>query len=160
MTDRSNSPATDVAGTVMLAMREGSALGIIYSSVVARKVGISSTDLECLDFVATHEPVTAGALAQETGMTTGAITGVIDRLERAGFVKRTRPESDRRKVLISTTAKFTKKVLPLYEPMQRRQSAVVGRCSTAQLKQVAAFMELTLQAARAAIAELDGAESG
>ena len=119
----------------MFSMREGSALGILYGSTVARILGISSGDLECLDFVANHQPVTAGALAGETGLTTGAITGVIDRLEKAGFVQRVRPESDRRKVLVSTTEAFLQRVVPLFEPMQRLQASVIQRCHDEQLRQ-------------------------
>ena len=155
MTDSHHPPASDLAETVMFAMREGSALGILYSSSVARTLGISPGDLECLDFVATHQPVTAGALAGATGLTTGAITGVIDRLEKAGFVQRIRTDSDRRKVLVSTTEAFLDRVVPLFEPMQRLQRSVIERCTQEQLRQVAAFMALSLKAAREAVAELD-----
>lgn len=138
----------------MLAMRESSAVGILYSATVARLIGISSGDLECLDFVASHQPATAGSLAGATGLTTGAITGVIDRLEKAGYVRRVRPDSDRRKVLVSTTDAFLEKVVPLFEPMQRHQASLIGNCDAEQLRQVAAFMEQSLQAARDAVTEL------
>ena len=140
-------------------MREASALGILYSATVARIVGISSGDLECLDFVATRQPVTAGALAGALGLTTGAITGVVDRLENAGFVQRVRPGSDRRKVLVSVTDAFHQKVVPLFEPMQRLEGRVIDRCSEDQLRQVAAFMTLSLKAARDALAELNTMDS-
>ncbi|KMO29561.1 hypothetical protein VQ02_29455 [Methylobacterium variabile] len=135
-------------------MREASALGILYSAAAARALGISSSDLECLDVIAAQQPVTAGALAAATGLTTGAITGVVDRLETAGFVRRVRPEADRRKVLISTTDAFLAEVVPLFEPMRRLQSAVVERHGAEQLQTVANFMTLSLQAAREAIVEI------
>lgn len=144
----------DPAEVAMFAMREGSALGILYSSTVARVLGISTGDLECLDFVANHQPTTAGSLSGATGLTTGAITGVIDRLEKSGFVRRVRPDTDRRKVLVSTTEAFFEQVVPLFEPMQRHQSAVVGRFDADQLRIVAGFMEQCLEAARDALAEL------
>lgn len=143
-----------ISKTVMMSMREGSAIGILYSATVARILGISSGDLECLDFVATHQPVTAGALAGTTGLTTGAITGVVDRLEKAGLVRRVRPDSDRRKVLISTTEEFFSRVVPLFEPMQRHQAAAVEAASEGDLAAVAAFMDRSLEAARDALAEL------
>lgn len=160
MTDNHQTLPGDPAETVMFAMREGSALGILYSASVARTLGISTGDLECLDFVATHQPVTAGALAGATGLTTGAITGVIDRLEKAGFVQRIRPDSDRRKVLVNTTKAFLDQVVPLFEPMQRLQRSVIERCTEEQLRQVAAFMALSLEAARDALAELDSRPAG
>uniref|UniRef100_UPI0013D5678B MarR family transcriptional regulator n=1 Tax=Klebsiella pneumoniae TaxID=573 RepID=UPI0013D5678B len=76
------------------------AMGVIFSQTVASRVGISSSDLECMDFLNLESRVTAGRLAEVTGLTTGAITGVIDRLEKAGLVRRERDDSDRRKVFI------------------------------------------------------------
>ena len=63
------------------AMRRASGIGAIFSQAVADYAGISSSDLECLDFLNLEGRATAGRLAEVTGLTTGAITGVIDRLE-------------------------------------------------------------------------------
>src|SRR5258707_14605930 len=84
------------------AVRRSSALGVIFGQTVASRVGISSSDLECLDFLNLEGRVTAGRLAVVTGLTTGAITGVVDRLEKAGRVRRERGEHDRRKGVIAT----------------------------------------------------------
>ena len=154
MTSGPKAAAADPAFVVMNAMREASALGILYSATVARHLGIGSSDLECLDFVATNQPVTAGALATQTGLTTGAITGVIDRLEKAGLVRRLVSSEDRRKVFVGTTDAFRKKVVPLFEPMQRLQSAVISKHSREQLELVASFMSSSLDAARNAVTEL------
>lgn len=135
-------------------MREASALGILYSASIARMLGVSSSELECLDFVSSNEPVTAGVLAGVTGLTTGAITGMINRLERAGFVRRERPDTDRRKVEVSTTAAFRERVVPLFAPMLRAQTAVIARYDEAQLRQVHAFMTDSIAAARHALEEL------
>src|ERR1700733_11041636 len=86
------------------AMRDVSGLSVLHSQAVAGRLGINSTDLECLDLVE-RGPVAAGALAGATGLTTGAITGVIDRLERAGFVRREADSADRRKVLVRALPK-------------------------------------------------------
>ena len=101
------------------AMRRSSALGAIFSQTVADRAGISSSDLECLDFLNLEGRVTAGRLAEVTGLTTGAITGVVDRLEKAGFVRRERDESDRRKVFIAIVPENTAKIGRFYEHMQR-----------------------------------------
>jgi DNA-binding MarR family transcriptional regulator len=154
MTSSVKGASPDSAYAVTNAMREASALGILYSATVARHLGISSSDLECLDFVASNQPVTAGALATATGLTTGAITGVIDRLEKAGFVIRLVSEEDRRKVLVGTTDAFRKRVVPLFEPMHRLQTEVISRYSDKQLKLVAKFMASSLEAARAAVVEV------
>src|ERR1043165_7694421 len=72
-----------------------SAQSILFSQAVADRLKLNSSDLECLDIVMLRGPVTAGELAQATGLTTGAITGLIDRLERAGYVRRARDAEDR-----------------------------------------------------------------
>ena len=84
------------------AMRRSSAQGVLFGQTVANVAGISGSDLECLDFLNLEGRVTAGRLAEVTGLTTGAITGVVDRLEKAGLVRRERDEADRRKVFIAT----------------------------------------------------------
>src|SRR5215470_11755945 len=71
-------------------MRESSGLGVVFSQTVADRLGMASSDLECLDFIALRGVATAGELAEATGLTTGAVTGVIDRLEKAGFARRER----------------------------------------------------------------------
>src|SRR6266513_4425088 len=84
------------------ALRRSSAQGVIFGQTVANVAGISGSDLECLEFLNLEGRVTAGRLAEVTGLTTGAITGVVDRLEKAGLVRRERDADDRRKVFITT----------------------------------------------------------
>ncbi|MBW4718975.1 MarR family winged helix-turn-helix transcriptional regulator [Saccharothrix obliqua] len=84
--------------------RETSALTILFHSRVAEQMGLSPTDEKCLDLAMRAEgPVTAGRIAELSGLSTGAVTGVIDRLERAGYVRRVRDPHDRRKVLVEVT---------------------------------------------------------
>jgi DNA-binding MarR family transcriptional regulator len=101
------------------AMRRASGIGAIFSQAVADYAGISSSDLECLDFLNLEGRATAGRLAEVTGLTTGAITGVIDRLEKAGFVKRERDEQDRRKVFIVLIPQNIARIGALYMHMQQ-----------------------------------------
>src|ERR1043166_2155823 len=101
------------------AVRKSSGLGVIFSQTVANSVGVSSSDLECLDFLNIEGRVTAGRLAELTGLTTGAITGLVDRMEKAGFVRRERDEEDRRKVYIAIVPEALGKVGRYYEPLQK-----------------------------------------
>src|SRR6478609_1036968 len=101
------------------AMRRSSAQGVLFGQAVANVAGISGSDLECLDFLNLEGRVTAGRLAEVTGLTTGAITGVVDRLEKTGFVRRERDETDRRKVFIATVPENVAKIGRFYEHMQR-----------------------------------------
>src|SRR5580658_10307627 len=122
------------------AMRRASGSGAIFSQAVADYAGISSSDLECLDFLNLEGRVTAGRLAEVTGLTTGAITGAVDRLEKAGFVRRARDGSDRRKVFIEVVPEKIAKVGRFYEHLQRSMMQVWSTYSDAELKLLLRFM--------------------
>lgn len=83
---------------------------------VARKAGLSGTDHKYLGFLLERGEMTAGELAGLTGLTTGAITGLIDRFEKRNLVKRKFAEGDRRKVLIEPN---TKVIMALFEPLYK-----------------------------------------
>src|SRR5271166_2853674 len=88
-----------------LAARQASGLGVLFGEAVAARLGINHTDLECLGMVLLKDGLTAGEIARETGLTSGAVTGVIDRLERAGLAHREADPGDRRKVHVRHTPK-------------------------------------------------------
>jgi DNA-binding MarR family transcriptional regulator len=84
--------------------REMSGLTVLAHSRIADQMGVSATDYKCLDIVMQVEGhLTAGQIAKMSGLSTGAVTGVIDRLEKRGFVRRVRDPHDRRKVLVEVT---------------------------------------------------------
>src|SRR5258708_12231014 len=116
------------------AVRRSSALGVIFGQTVASRAGISGSDLECLDFLNLEGRVTAGRLAEVTGLTTGAITGVVDRLEEAGLVRRERDPDDRRKVFIATVPENIAKGGRFYEHMQRGMQKLWEAYSDAELR--------------------------
>ena len=81
-------------------LSEMGSLSALLSATIAARAGINPTDLESLDLLRRHGPMTAGRLAELTGLTTGAITGVIDRLERRGYARREADPADRRRVIV------------------------------------------------------------
>src|SRR6266567_8630524 len=84
--------------------RQLSQATVLFHAQIAEHVGLSATDHKCLDLaVQAERPLTAGQIADLSGLSTGAVTGVIDRLERAGFVRRVRDPHDRRKVLVEVS---------------------------------------------------------
>lgn len=94
----------DVRARFVTLSRELSAATVMFHSQVAGRVGLSATDHKCLDLaVRADGPLTAGQIAERSGLSTGAVTGVIDRLERAGYVRRVRDPDDRRKVLVEVS---------------------------------------------------------
>jgi DNA-binding MarR family transcriptional regulator len=141
------------------AMRDASGHGVLYSQTVAERVGINSTDLECLDFVVMRGPLTAGELAEATGLTTGAITGVIDRLERAGFAQRDRDKADRRKVLVRALPAAERKISPLFQPMQRAAMSALAGYKDEELAFLLTFLTRVRDAATTAMTELRAQET-
>jgi DNA-binding MarR family transcriptional regulator len=122
------------------AMRRSSALGVIFGQTVANQAGVSGSDLECLDFLNLEGRITAGRLAELTGLTTGAITGVVDRLEKAGFVRRARDESDRRKVFIEIVPENIARIGRFYAHLQRSMMELWSSYSDAELKLILRFI--------------------
>jgi DNA-binding MarR family transcriptional regulator len=136
------------------AVRRASALGVIFGQAVAGNAGLSSSDHECLDFLNLEGRVTAGRLAEVTGLTTGAITGVVDRLEKAGFVRRARDESDRRKVFIEIVPERIAEIGRFYEHLQRSMLQVWSSYSDAELKLLLRFMTQSSETMLGAIEHL------
>jgi DNA-binding MarR family transcriptional regulator len=90
---------------LMQEIRKFTRASLILQHIIAEDMGLRVTDAECIDFLQEMGPSTAGDLARATRLTTGAITSMIDRLEKAGFVKRSKDPKDRRKVIVSFVPK-------------------------------------------------------
>src|SRR4028118_2100776 len=100
---------------------------VLFNQAVADRLGMNPTDLQCLNILSETGPVAAGQLAQETGLTTGAVTGVIDRLERAGYAWRERDPKDKRRVIVHPLPERAgHEIGPLYASLGR---AFAGRGS-------------------------------
>lgn len=138
------------------AMRRSSAQGVLFGQTVANAIGISGSDLDCLDFVNLEGRVTAGRLAEVTGLTTGAITGVVDRLEKAGLVRRERDEADRRKVFILVVPENAARIGRFYVPMQQAMHKLWNTYSDAELQLLLRFAREGYKAALEATEELNG----
>ncbi|MBT1707837.1 MarR family transcriptional regulator [Fulvivirgaceae bacterium PWU5] len=91
-------------------------ISIQMHEAIGRKAGLSGTDHKYLGFLIEKGQMTAGELATLTGLTTGAVTGLIDRFEKKKLVKRRFAEEDRRKVLIEPN---TKNIMALFEPLYK-----------------------------------------
>lgn len=145
-------------------LREVSGQGVLYSHAVASRLGIGSSDLECLGYLG-DGPMTAGALAEATRLTTGAITGVIDRLERAGFARRERDPLDRRKVLVRLAPTALERATPYFAPIERATRSALAGYADEDLALLLDFLTQSRDVAAVAMAELqslheptDGAE--
>jgi DNA-binding MarR family transcriptional regulator len=130
-----------LAGRLMLALRRSSAAGVLHGQTIARRVGVNSTDLECLDLILMSGPSSAGEIARHTGLTSGAVTGLIDRLERLGLVERTADPADRRKVLVRVREDRIGPIAALYAPLEKAMQALLAGYSKEELKVLIDFSE-------------------
>ena len=98
--------------------RRGGSIGTLHNRAAADLVGMNQTDWDCLDVLDWTGPITAGELAKRVGLTSGAITGVLDRLEKSGLARRVADPGDRRRVIVEMT------VDPTSTPADERQAAL------------------------------------
>lgn len=124
----------DLVSDLNRAVREATALGVIFGQAVAGRLGVNGTDLECLDVIGSGDNVTAGDIARALNLTTGAVTGVIDRLEKAGLARRERDSEDRRKVYVRITAAARKKAGAYYGPLAGAADQLAGTYSIRDLQ--------------------------
>lgn len=102
---------------------------------IARKAGLSGTDHKYLGFLIEKGQMTAGELSNLTGLTTGAVTGLIDRLEKKELVKRQFAEGDRRKVFIEpNTSTIMALLVPLYQEFRNKSEELMASFSDQELK--------------------------
>lgn len=111
----------------------------------ARVLGINRTDARCWDILDQLGPITAGELARRAQLTTGAVTGVIDRLESRGFVRRVRDETDRRKVLVELTVEARERARALYAGFDELGGPMLARWSVEDLDLVRDFLQASTE---------------
>ena len=122
------------------AMRRTGSLMQLMGQAAADRIGINATDLNCLNILSFSGHLTAGELAKATGLTTASITGVIDRLEEAGFVRRERDPHDRRRVVVRLSLdKAVKEVASVFVPMLRDWREMAARYSDDELRLIVDF---------------------
>jgi DNA-binding MarR family transcriptional regulator len=114
----------------------------MFHSRVAEEFGLSIADWRTWDLIIRDGPLTAGDLARVTGLTPGAVTGLIDRLERAGAVRRVGDSADRRKTLVRAREQSSHEQLAksIFSPMLRAAEELYATYSDDQLRAIADFM--------------------
>ena len=121
-------------------LRAFSAASDLLDSAVADHLDLNRTDLRCLDHLGRAGPVPAGRLAEAVGLTTGALTTAVDRLERAGYVERRRDPADRRRVLVALTPAAAP-VSALFSGVAPALRRVAEPLSEQELRRLAAFVQ-------------------
>jgi DNA-binding MarR family transcriptional regulator len=156
MTSESKSEAID---DLIAAYRESTSQDGAFDALAAERLGIGLTDLTCLDLVESNGGLTAGRLAELSGLTTGAVTGVLDRLERAGLVVRVRDAADRRKVNVAVTPEHDERSAPIWRPLYEDWHALLASRFTArELELITEFLRATTELGRRHAARVRGEE--
>jgi DNA-binding MarR family transcriptional regulator len=134
-------PKQALVERVGLQVRRMGAQTVLTSQAVAQRFGLHTTDLEVLDLVYMRGQVSAGELAQATGLTTGSVTALIDRLVRAGYVERHADPDDRRRVLVRIRHEAVAPIKAVYAPMSVRMSELWSTYSAEELAVISDFLE-------------------
>jgi len=122
------------------AMRRTGSLMQLMGQAAADRIGINATDLNCLNILSFSGHMTAGELARATGLTTASITGVIDRLEEAGYVSRERDPHDRRRVVVTLSLdKAMRNVASVFLPIMRDWRELASGYTNDELRLIVDF---------------------
>jgi len=135
--------------------RELSARTLMFHAAVSDRVGLSAVEHKALDLLSRAGTLTAGQLAELTGLTTGAITGLVDRLEKAGFVRRDRDPSDRRKVVIQPVLeKMEAEIAPLFADLGQQMEELLSGYSDQELAIIQDFVSRSIAVLQAETTKL------
>ena len=123
---------------------------IMFHQNVADALGLHITDHKCLDLIRQYGAMPAGRLAELTGLTTGAITGIIDRLEKAGYVRRANDVKDRRRTIVEPTQnrKWERKIEAIFIPFHERMHKLLSSYSDSELTFLLDVLTKTIELTR------------
>jgi DNA-binding MarR family transcriptional regulator len=133
---------SDLISDLIARYRSAANRDVAFDKLAAQRLGVSVTDLHCLNIVESRHGVTAGELAFESGLTTGAVTAVIDRLEAAGYVRRFRDSVDRRKIWVECTDELRAIVSEVFGFYDVIGPAMMKSFDAAQLAGILAFLRI------------------
>jgi DNA-binding MarR family transcriptional regulator len=138
------SPKRQLIRELITAFRASGNQDSAFENLAADRLGVNHTDLHCLNAIENAGGLTAGELAAEVGLTSGAVTGVIDRLERAGFARRVADPADRRRVKVEVTPEFYARAERIWGPLAAEwEASLASRFTAAELARITEFLTLT-----------------
>lgn len=152
-------PKSKLVEELITAFRDSGNQDAAFENLAAERLGIGRTDLHCINAIENAGGLTAGQLAERAGLTTGAVTGVIDRLERAGFARRVPDPADRRRVKVEVTPEFYARAGAIWGPLHEEWvAALAGSFTAAELSRITEFLRLTTEVGERQLARLGESE--
>ncbi len=141
-------------------VRDNGNTNVLLVHAIAQHLGLSAAEFECCSLIQEQGPFTAGELARRCRISTGGMTGMIDRLERKGFVRREADPHDRRRVLVFAVENEDSlyKVRELYDPLQLAFDEILTGYSDKEIEFIYTFMSRINQMFHVGIATLPSAE--
>jgi DNA-binding MarR family transcriptional regulator len=136
-----------LAGTIRTRLRAMSSQLGLLSQAVGGRLDLRAVDLECLDLIDRYAPLTPTALARHAGVHPATLTGILNRLESAGWITRDRDPVDRRAVVLTPVRERNAEILRLYGPMNRSLDQILARYTPEQLELLADFLDRATRAA-------------
>jgi DNA-binding MarR family transcriptional regulator len=145
-----------LTATIKQSLRELRVQLSLLNHRVGARLEINDVDLDCLDLIAQHGPLSPSALARRAGLHPATMTGILDRLERGGWIARDRDPSDRRAVVVRPRRGRSADVVHLDSGMNTAMDQICARYEDAELELLADFLRRTTEAGRSATDELAG----
>jgi DNA-binding MarR family transcriptional regulator len=130
----------DLEKQVMIAARNNGMSSVLFRNAIGRKLELNITDSECLSLLSIKGISTPTELARYTGLTTGSTTAMLDRLEKAKFIRRKPNPKDRRGVLIEIDKQYTETVGPFIAAIQKAHNELLASYSDRELETIADFL--------------------
>ncbi|MGZ0147574.1 MarR family winged helix-turn-helix transcriptional regulator [Kribbella sp. WER1] len=122
---------------------------VLFNHAISAKVGLGASDSQFMTLLQTYGPLTPRQLTEHTGLTSGTVTGVIDRLEAHGFVSRRPDPADRRKVVVTPSLEaINERLAPLYADQGNRLAGVLATRTVEELETISAFLNDSVAEAR------------
>jgi DNA-binding MarR family transcriptional regulator len=134
--------------------RRHSTAAVLFHHVVAERLGLGPTDHKCLDLVREHGAMTGSELVAITGLTSGAVTGVVARLEAAGFLRREPDRNDGRKQILRPVVHRASEIHDVLAPVRRDLTVLLESFDASQLTAVAGFLSHATEAVHRQMAML------
>ncbi len=161
MTESMSTPArSELLRRLVGAVRRQVAWTVLHNQAIADRLGMGVTDLQCVNLLDIEGPMTAGRLAELIGLTTGAVTGVLDRLERAGLARREADPADRRRVVVQLVPEGMARVRAAYAPVGGAVQELYAGFDDAEVALLVGYAERSAEITRRITTDLRSVERG